>query len=818
MNNAKILVIDDDDMLRLLVHESLKPFGYQVIECDNGLDGIEIFGSTHPDLVLLDVLMPGMDGFECLQQLRQDDTKQQLIPIVMLTAVEDSASVQKAFSLGATDFIPKPIHWPLLPYKIDYILRNSNITQKLAISQAALAEDEERLRLSLHAAKQGLYDLNIASGNTVVSDGYASMLGYAPDAFHETSEAWLARLHPDDKEPVTNTFKQYIAGKIPEYRAEFRQRCADASWKWILSTGKIMEWDADGKPTRMLGTHTDIDAMKQAQEQLALYANVFEKSGEGVFICGPDERILSVNASFVRITGYQLEEVLQQHISMLNSGKHDDAFYKNIWDTVSKKDYWQGELWNRRHNGEPYAEWLGVSAVRDPYGKITHYIGVFSDITDRKVIEEKIEYLAHHDSLTGLPNRSLLEDRFNQAVAFATRQNRMIAMLFLDLDHFKQVNDSLGHDIGDQLLIEIAGRIKGCVREVDTVCRQGGDEFIILLNNIASDDNVTQIINKIFEELRKPFLISDHKLSASFSAGISLYPSDGETFQALQKKADTAMYSAKENGRNSYRFFSPGMNALSLERMEIENGLRHALEAGEFRLYYQPQYCLSTKKILGVEALIRWQKPDGEILMPEKFIRIAEDSGLIIPIGNWVLNEACRQGRIWQDENIHLTVGVNISGLQFRKGDLVETVQNTLKQHALDPSYLELELTESILIQDTEKVLDTIKALKAIGVKFSIDDFGTGYSSLYYLKRFAVDRVKIDQSFINDLMNSQEDVAIVRAILQLGESLKINTIAEGVETLDQLECLAQLGCDNAQGFYLNHPMQADDITAKFIDE
>lgn len=807
----KVLVIDDDAMTRLLIQKILTPQGFEIIEANNGVTGVALAVDLSPDLVLLDIVMPGMDGFACLEALRERlPSCCTTMPVVMLTGVEDSDSIDRIFALGASDFISKPIIWPLLAHRLQFVMRSHALTHELKIR-------EERLRLSMRAAHQGFYDLDIRTGRAIVNDEYAAMLGYDPATFMETNTAWLERLHPEDRETVEETYRSYVAGKLPEYRTEFRSACADGSWKWILSVGNIVERDSSGAPLRMLGMHTDINHLKQTEERLKLLAKVFESSGEGIMLCDASKKIIEVNQSFISSTGYLPDEVIGKDPKLLSSGHHDAAFYEQMNQALHAKGYWQGEVWNRRKNGELFAELLGISTVCDAQGRLTHYIAVFSDITERKATEAKIEYLAHHDALTNLPNRTLLRDRFEQAIAYAARNNTLIALLFLDLDHFKQINDTLGHDVGDHLLQGISTRLVNCLREVDIICRQGGDEFIIVLSELKDNDAVVQITQKILQQLNEPFDIDGIQITTSFSIGISIYPLDSQNFEGLLNKADTAMYAAKKQGRNTFRFFSSDMNIASTERVNMENDLRHALEKGEFSLHYQPQYSVKDRQLLGAEALLRWTKSTGEQVPPVKFIPVAEDSGLILPIGDWVLHEACRQNRIWHDAGLKLTINVNVSAVQFKQGNMVESVQSALASSGLEPRYLELELTVTTLMEDIEAVITVMAELKKLGVTFAIDDFGGGYSSLSYIKRFAIDKLKISQSFVRDLSHGrQEDKAIVHAIIQLGETLNIQVQAEGVETEGQLNQLIQLGCGNMQGYYLNRPLSVVEFEREIL--
>jgi diguanylate cyclase (GGDEF)-like protein/PAS domain S-box-containing protein len=453
------------------------------------------------------------------------------------------------------------------------------------------------------------------------------------------------------------------------------------------------------------------------------------------------------------------------------------------------------------------------------HGEFRGYRGIGSDITERKRSEHQIEFLAYHDPLTGLPNRVLLEDRLQQAMAHADRNRAQLALLFMDLDNFKQINDSLGHAAGDCLLQEVASRLGDCVRETDTVSRQGGDEFILLLTDLQETDGCLPVLSKIMNRLQEPFTVDDNELSTSVSIGVATYPADGTDFESLRKKADMAMYRAKEAGRNTYRFFDEAMNSEAIEHLVIRNGLRRALERQELHLHYQPQIDLASGRVIGAEALLRWQHPELGLVPPGRFIHIAEESGMIVPIGEWVLHTACQQAVAWQRAGLPpLLMAVNLSAVQFRRGNVEQSVTQALTQSGLAPALLELELTESILIQNVEQVLATVKALKRLGVKLAIDDFGTGYSSLSYLKRFDIDKLKIDQSFIRDLATDPDDAAIVHAVVQMAHSLNLKAIAEGVEHAAMLPQLREFGCDEAQGYYFARPMPADDFAHFLISQ
>ncbi|HET7776486.1 MAG TPA: EAL domain-containing protein, partial [Azospira sp.] len=587
-----------------------------------------------------------------------------------------------------------------------------------------------------------------------------------------------------------------------------------------LAGGEVREVEVHSGPLLVRGRRLlysiihDVTARKRAEEQLKLSAKVFEGASEGILICDRDNRIMSVNRAFTEITGYSEAEVRGRDPRVLNSGRHDTAFFATLWHHLKTAGTWQGEVWNRRKDGEIYPEWLSITTVWDEAGAVSNYVAVFADISERKRHEERIRFLAEHDFLTGLPNRSLLHDRLEQAVVHGQRSGESLALLFLDLDRFKNINDSLGHHTGDALLQEVGRRIQTCVRGADTVSRPGGDEFVILLSSITSPQDAARVAEKLLSTLTRPYQLAGHELVITASIGIAVYPEDGEDFQTLLKNADAAMYYSKEAGRNSFHFFTQDMNARVFERLSLENSLRRALERQEFLLHYQPQVDLASGRVIGFEALIRWQHPELGLVPPLRFIPIAEDSGLIVPIGEWVLQEACRQNRAWQEQGMPaVPVAVNISVLQFRQPQFETTVAEALESSGLPPAFLELELTESMMLHQGEAAVGLLDRLKARGVQLSIDDFGTGYSSLAYLKRLPLDKLKIDQAFVRDIATDPDDAAITATIIQMAHNLGLAVIAEGVETEAELAFLQRHACGAGQGYHFARPMPAAEVPA-----
>lgn len=552
----------------------------------------------------------------------------------------------------------------------------------------------------------------------------------------------------------------------------------------------------------------------KSQESLRLFQKVFEGSEEGIMITDPNKTILLVNSAFTKVMGYTIDELLGETPKKLASGHHDRGFYAAMWNSINNFGHWHGEIWNRRKTGEIFPEWLAISAVNDMNGNTTHYIGIFSDISERKNAEEQIRHLSSHDVLTGLPNRMLLKDRLENAIAFAARAHCKVALLSLDLDQFKMLNDSLGHAAGDELLRCVTSRLKSCVRDTDTLCRSGGDEFFIALANMPDTDSISTMVDGILEHIAKPFVLEGRHLSLSCSIGVAVYPDDGGDFETLMKRADKAMYQAKDAGRNTYRYFTEQLNSDSLEFMRITHELREAVKCKQFAVHFQPQIDLATGDVVGAEALVRWNHPVEGLIPPGRFISIAEQTGLIVEIGEWVLHEACRQAMAWRRSGLPpLVMAVNMSAVQFKRGNVENVVHSALQSSGLEPQYLEIELTESILLHDMDYMLSLLNSLKDIGLKLAIDDFGTGYSSLAYLKKFKIDRLKIDQSFVRDIASDPNDAAIVRAIVQMAHTLNLRVIAEGVENQEMLHYLSSCRCDEVQGYHFAKPMPPDAFTA-----
>lgn len=552
------------------------------------------------------------------------------------------------------------------------------------------------------------------------------------------------------------------------------------------------------------------EALCRAEQQMSLYGTVFTNAAEGMSITDPQSRIIAVNPAFCAITGYSAEEAMGQTHALLKSGRQSEHFYRQMWRSLQNTGKWNGEIWNRRKDGEIYLEWISITEVRDGNGNTSHFIGIFTDITERKQVEEHIKHLAQHDALTGLPNRLLLEDRIQQAILNSRRSQQSTALLFLDLDRFKNINDTLGHDIGDQLLIEAAERGKQVLRETDTLSRLGGDEFVVVLPEIESVQDAGQVAHKFLQGLSLPYHLAGHELTVTGSIGIALYPEDGKTVSELLRNADTAMYRAKDEGRNLFRFYSADMNIASLGELLLESHLRTALDHGELLMYYQPKFDAASGKLIGAEALMRWNHQEHGLIPPIRFIPLAEECGLINALGEWALNAVARQQRAWLDAGLSVVpVAVNVSAHQFAQQNIPVMVANALAENNLPPALLDLELTESLLVRNASHTASVLGQLRGMNITMAIDDFGTGYSSLSYLKKFPVQALKVDRVFVQDIDEDDKQVKLAPAIIALAHSMGMYVIAEGVETETQREFLTRHGCDQFQGFLFARPMPSE---------
>ncbi len=683
-----------------------------------------------------------------------------------------------------------------------------DVTERLQ-TERQLREAAQELDTILHNMQDTYFRIDANGILTRVSDSVQQLLGYAPEEVvgRPVMEFYV---HPEEWEAL---LERMAANGGLISNDEIALRHSDGTVVWILANVHFLH-AGNGNAAGVEGMARNITDLKRHESQVSKLSSVLEQTADIVIVTDIDGIIEYVNPSFERVTGYRFEEVVGRKPSILSSGKHKPEFYQHLWETILSGESYTNIMINRRKDGSLYYEEKTITPIRDQRGRITHFVSTAKDISERMQVQERLQHMAHHDALTDLPNRNLFLDRLQQALIRARHHKRLVAVMFMDLDRFKNINDTLGHNTGDQLLLQLSERLKHSVRDGDTIARFGGDEFAILLDDVDNENSISAVAQKLLQTLTESFHINNHELFVTASIGIAIFPHDGEDPDTLLRNADVAMYRAKELGKNNYQFYSDDMSARNFERLTLENHLRHALAREQFVLHYQPQVDARNDRIIGVEALLRWQHPELGLVSPSNFITLLEETGLIEVVGEWVLEAACRQSRTWHDagwRQLHLSV--NISSRQFNNSAFIDVLHGIIERTGVNPEFLELELTESMLMRQASSVVTALKSLNRLGVRFAIDDFGTGYSSLSYLRRFPIDTIKIDRSFIRDIIEDPDDAAITRAIVVMAQNLSLNVIAEGVETEAQLAFLNENGCHFIQGFYYSPPVTEKEMTA-----
>lgn len=680
--------------------------------------------------------------------------------------------------------------------------------------EGIIANRTSRLEEAQQLAKIGHWELDLYSNQLSCSREMLRILDLDPLQREISLNTFRSMIHPDDRALTEQVYQDSISNH-GNYDVQHRLCLADGSVKWVNERG-LTHYGQDGSPLFLVGTVQDISSQKATEEQLRIASIAFETQ-EAIVVTDAQAHIISVNGAFEKLSGYTAAEVIGKNPNILQSGRHDSDYYKALWASLQANGTWSGEMWDKRKDGSVYPKWLTITAVRDESRKTTHYVGISSDITERKRADEEIHRLAFYDTLTRLPNRRLLIDRLDQALIYSQRNGSHGALLFMDMDNFKALNDSRGHDVGDMLLIQVASRLAPCVRESDTVARLGGDEFVVVLQNLGrsallASQQAENIANKIIATLSAPYHLLAQEHHGSVSIGLCLFQGRSTNCEELLKRADTAMYQAKAVGKNTVRIFESSMQIAIESRTTLESELYHAIAKNELLAYYQSQVDHSGR-ITGAEVLLRWFNPERGFVPPSQFIPLAEESGLILPIGLWVLESACQQLKAWESNasTRHLQLAVNVSARQFCQVDFVSQIKSVLDKFNVNPALLKLELTESMVLLDVEETIDKMNQLKKFGVQFSMDDFGTGYSSLSYLKRLPLNQIKIDQSFVRDIAIDNSDSILVKTIIDMSQNFGLEVIAEGVESHEQLQLLKLHGCISFQGYLFSKPVPAKEF-------
>ena len=692
---------------------------------------------------------------------------------------------------------------------IDRIDKN---IEDIEIARDTLRLSEERWKFAVEGSGDGMWDWNIATGEALLSERWKSMLGYSDSEFPNQATAWLDQIHPEDKSIVLSSLNDYLTNVSTNYAVEFRMYHKGGEWIWILARGIVVRRDDKGLPLRMIGSHSDITERKRSEAKIQLAASVFTSAREGILITDVDGNIIEINDTFSLIMGYSREEVKGKNTRIFQSDRQSNEFYKAMWQALLENNHWTGEIWNRRKNGEVYAAILTISGVRNTAGNTEQYVALYTDITTMKAYQQRLEHLAHYDALTNLPNRVLLAERLQQAIIQSERQKHSLAVIYIDLDGFKAVNDAHGHKMGDDLLIIVSQRMRDALRESDTLARIGGDEFVAVLVDLEKIADCDYVLRRLLALSSASFIVNNVELHLSASIGVTFYPQDNVEADQLMRHADQAMYLAKQAGKNRYHLFDIEHDSAIKTQRELLARISSAHQNNEFELYYQPKVNMRTGEIIGAEALIRWQHPEDGLLPPSAIIPIIENQEISLHIGEWVIASALTQIGKWHAVGINLTVSVNISASQLQQHDFVSKLLVLLSKHPdVNPCNLEMEILETSALENFVDVSNVIGACRQLGVHFALDDFGTGYSSLTYLRRLPVSTLKIDQTFIRGMLEDPDDLTIVKSVIGLAAAFQRQVIAEGVETVAHGAMLLSIGCELGQGYGIAPPMPAENI-------
>jgi diguanylate cyclase (GGDEF)-like protein/PAS domain S-box-containing protein len=799
MMSVQIMVVEDERIVALHLRRQLLKLGYDVVfVASSGEQVLRQVDSLRPDVILMDIHIEGeLDGIETVARLPPDYH----IPVIYLTAYSEEAVLVRARATKPFGFLLKPFSERELHATIQMALERRKV-------EMALRDSEEHLSLALESAGMGAWEVDVGTRQIVRAGRKGQGLGCWENRLNGSWDNFLDHVLDDDRLLLTGVYEQLLKENAA-CQVEFRGVCPDGSVRWLKAQGKSIPAQAE-RPHRIIGVMQDITEHKAAEDRRRQALTVFEATRDGLLILDRDLRIVTVNPGYCEMTGESEETLLGQRPRFLGRDSHFD-----FSEALTDGGRWRGEMTGLRANGEDFPLLMNIAAVRGEADRISHYVAALTDLSAIRKAEEELQHLAHFDPLTDLPNRLLANDRLDHAMERCRRNRQSVGLMFVDLDFFKRINDTLGHSVGDQVLQAVAHRMRAAIRIEDTVARLGGDEFMVIMERVGQPDDVAVIARKIIEAVSAPIIVDGRELNTSASVGISLYPDDAQTREGLLQAADTAMYAAKDMGRNSYAFYTSEMTSRVIHAVAMDRDLHRGLAQDELRLFYQPQFSLETGAVVGVEALIRWQHRSRGLLGAGEVIPVAERSGFIVDIGDWVIVNACRQAQEWRQNGMApMKVAVNASAQQMRNGRLLQAVGRALAETGLPAEDLEIEITESML-QNEDDCVETLHELKRLGIALAIDDFGTGYSCLSSLKALPIQRLKIDQAFTRGIPDDANDVAIAETIIAIAHRLNLKVMAEGVETEAQKTFLRRHGCEAVQGFLYARPMSASGI-ADFI--
>ncbi len=804
MRGYKLLYVEDETSARKLLSRIIarKYPGLKLFTAENGVNGLELFRKLRPDIVLADMEMPIMDGIQMAREIKALDTE---TVIIAVTAHNDPKYLQNAIEIGIRHYVLKPVSSEYLFTVIGNTIEELNLKRLVSEQEQKIRKREQQLARAQKITHLGSWEWDIVSGKMSWSDEMYRILGIEPASAPASYKGFLERVHPEDREAV----KIRVRNALKKCRSINSHYCRivhpDGTIRTIHGQGEVLLDDA-GKLISVVGISHDVTERRQMEEERARMAMIVESSNDAIFSISLDGVITSWNRGAENVFGYSAGEIIgNQIVTIIPAERYDERsrILQTILGSGQVNDF---ETTRIKKDGSQIQVSITTSPIRDADGKITGNSVIARDVTERRRLEEIIKHQAYHDTLTDLPNRQLFMDFLSLEVAQARRNETKLAMLFLDLNGFKQINDTLGHSCGDRLLQEVAQRLRASIRESDTVARLGGDEFTVLMPDLAHTDDVGIVLNKILGVFQKPFMLDNFPVEASTSIGVCMFPDDGESCEELMKKADIAMYDAKRSGKNSYQFYNAEINSRTIKRQNIEGFLRTAVGRGELELLFQPLVCSDTRGIIGAEALLRWRHPEQGLMAPDQFLAIAEDSGVIVPIGEWVIRNACNQARAWNDKGYPLSVSVNLSNRQFHQTNLIENTYRILTETGLTPQHLEFDVTEKTIMADTDYSLRIMQAFTGMGVTLAIDNFGCGSSSMQLIKKMHTHRVKIDKSFVTNMLSEPDDMAVVNAVIAMTHNLNMKVVANGVETEDQLSVIRQCGCDQLQGYVISEPL------------